>query len=129
MMWAAGTVCDSIISGGGGESKERKMGYNKCRSPFSQHMGQASHFLGPPLYYPSPIPLSSGYMPTHIPMERGGAGVAIICFVHLRVLIVEPTSLNRGEGLVAGWLQVVAGEWWWQGGGEVVARVVVMVEE
>ena len=32
--------------------------------------------------------------------------------------MVEPTSLNRGEGLVAGWLQAVAGELWWQGGGK-----------
>jgi len=32
--------------------------------------------------------------------------------------MVEPTSLNRGERLVAGLLRVVAGELWWRGGGE-----------
>ena len=57
-------------------------------------------------------------MPAHIPLERGGAGAAIVCFAHLRVLMVEPTSLSRGEGLVAGWLRVVVGELWWQGGGK-----------
>ena len=30
--------------------------------------------------------------------------------------MVEPTSLNRGEGLVSEWLQAVAGELGWQGG-------------
>jgi len=45
-------------------------------------------------------------------------GAAVICFGQPRVLIVEPTSLNRGEGLVAEWLRVVSGELWWQGGSE-----------
>ena len=62
-------------------------------------------------------------MPTHIPLERGGAGAAVVCFGQLRVLIVEPTSLNRGEGLMA--------KWWFRAscGGKVVARVIVVVEE
>ena len=57
-------------------------------------------------------------MPTHIPLERGGAGAAVVRFAHPKVLIVEPTSLNRGEGLMAEWLRVVSGELWWQGGSE-----------
>ena len=61
-------------------------------------------------------------MPAHIPLERGGAGAAIVRFVHLGVLMVEPTSLNRGEGLMAGWLRASCG-------GKVVARVVVVEEE
>ena len=65
-----------------------------------------------------PIPPSSKYVPTHIPLKRGGAAAAAVRFVHPGVLVVEPTSLSRGEGLVAGWLRVVAGELWWQGGGK-----------
>jgi len=54
----------------------------------------------------------------HILLERGGAGVAVVRFGQPGVLIVEHTSLNRGEGLVAEWLRVVSGELWWQGGSE-----------
>jgi len=116
-----GGCCVGLVSlgmgwGVGGESDERKMGYDKCRSPLSRRTGWASHSLGPPLCFPSPIPRSSKYVPAHIPLERGGAGAAVVRFAHPRVLIVEPTSLNRGEGLVAKWLRVVSGELWWQGG-------------
>jgi len=56
-------------------------------------------------------------------LERGGAGAAVVRFGQPGVLIVEPTSLNRGEGLVAEW-------WFWAScGGKVVARVIVVVEE
>jgi len=51
-------------------------------------------------------------------LERGGAGASVVHFAHPGVSMVEPTSLNRGEGLVAEWLRVVSGELWWQGGGE-----------
>ena len=61
-------------------------------------------------------------MATHIPLERGGVGAAVVCFAHPGVLMAEPTSLNGGEGLVAGWLRASCG-------GEVVVRVVVVVEE
>jgi len=103
----------NIISGGGGGGEERKMGYDKYRSPFLRHIGWASHLLGPSLCFPSPIPPSSRYVAAHIPLERGGAGAAIVRFAHPGVLMAEPTSLNGGEGLVAGWLRVVAGELWW----------------
>ena len=93
--------------GVGGESDERKMGYNKCHSLFLRCTWQASHFLGPPLCFSPPIPPSSKYVPARIPLERGGAGVAVVRFA---VLMVEPTSLNRGEGLMSGWLQVIAGK-------------------
>ena len=102
-----------IVRGGlgfGGESDERKTGYDKCRSPFVRRTGRASHSLGPPLYFPSPIPRSGKYVPAHIPLERGGAGAAVVRFVHPRALMVEPTSLNRGEGLVSEWLRAVSGE-------------------
>ena len=104
--------------GFGEESSERKTGYDRCRSLFLRCTGRASHSLGPPFRFPSPIPRSSKYVPTHIPLERGGAGAAVVCFVHPGVLMVEPTSLNRGEGLVAEWLWVVSGKLWWQGGSE-----------
>jgi len=73
----------------------------------------------PPCVSPPPIPSSSEYVPAHIPFERGGAGAAAVRSAHPGVLVVEPTSLNRGEGLVAGWLWVVVGELGWpgQGGG------------
>ena len=32
----------------------------------------------PPLCFLSPIPWLSKYVPTHIPLERGGAGAAVI---------------------------------------------------
>jgi len=95
--------------------EERKTGYGKCRSPFFRRTGRASHFLGPPLCFPSPIPRSSKYLPAHIPLERGGAGPAVVRFAHPEVWMVEPTSLKRGEGLVVGWLRVVADELWWRG--------------
>jgi hypothetical protein len=118
----------NIVSGGG-ESEERKTGYDNCRSPFLRRTGQASHSLCPPLRFPSPIPWSIKYVPAHIPLERGGAGAAVVRFAHRfahpGVLIIEPTSLNRGEGLMAGWLRVAAGGC----GRVVVARVVVVVEE
>ena len=121
MLCGFGIVRDGL--GVGGESDERKTGYDKCRSPLSRCTGWASHSLGPPLCFPSPIPQSSKYVPTHIPLERGGAGAAVVRFGQPGVLIVEPTSLNRGEGLVAEW-------WFWAScGGKVVARVIVVVEE
>jgi hypothetical protein len=67
---------------------------------------------------PNSPPPSSGYKPAHIPLERGGAGVAAICSAHPGVLVIEPTSLMRGEGLVAGWLGTVASDC----GGELVAK-------
>jgi hypothetical protein len=46
----------------------------------------------------------------HIPLERGGAGVAAVRAAHPGALVMEPTSLRRGEGLMAGLLCVVGRE-------------------
>jgi hypothetical protein len=107
----------NIVSGGGGESEERKTGYDKCHSPFLRRTARASHFLGLPLCYPSPIPPSSKYVPAHIPLERGGAGAAVVRSANPGVFVIEPTSLERGEGLVAGFLRVVGTELRCRGGG------------
>jgi len=55
--------------GWAGKRREKK-GYDKCHSPFLRRTGWASHFLGPPLCCPSPIPPSSRHVPAHIPLER-----------------------------------------------------------
>jgi hypothetical protein len=70
---------------------------------------------GSPLIFPSPNPSPISpippveYKPAHIPLERGGAGVAAFCSAHPGCwwLVVKPTSLIRGEGLIAGLLRVV----------------------
>jgi len=53
------------------------------------------------------------------PFERGGAGTVAVHAAHPRVLMVEPISLNRGEGLISGLFCVVQPKLWWQehGGG------------
>jgi hypothetical protein len=70
-----------------------------------------THYAGltpwvPPCVCPSLIPASSDCVPTHISLERGGVGAAAVHSAQPGVLVVEPTSLNRGEGLVAGLLSV-----------------------
>jgi hypothetical protein len=113
-MWAVDSVSGLISLGGGlgagGGSDQRKTGYDTRRSPFLRRTGWASHFLGPPLCFchsnstvehlcTRPHPFRKG---------RGRCGCR-----HPGLLMVEPTSLNGGEGLVSGWLQVVAGELEW----------------
>ena len=51
--------------------------------------------------FPSLIPLLSKYIPAHIPLERGGAGATAVHSVHPQLLVIEPTSLMRGEGVIA----------------------------
>ena len=61
---------------------------------------------------PSLIPPSSEYEPAHIPLEREGRVGA----VRAGALLVGPTSLNRGEGLLAGSKREgrrKGGRWWW----------------
>jgi len=77
---------------------------------------------GSPLVFPSPIPLpispippSSEYKPTHIPLKGEGRCGGILAS---EVSLVEPTSLNRGEGLVAN-------QWAWLEAERVRAKVVV----
>ena len=56
---------------------------------------------------------------------KRGSHVCILTFEGVEVLLDEPTSLNRGEGLVSLYLGVVGGEmqgwgqmWWWRKGRE-----------
>jgi len=100
-----------------GQSEERTTGYNKCRSLFLRCTGWASHFLGPPLCCPSPIPPLSRHVPAHIPLARGGAGAAVVRSMNPGMFVIEPTSLGRGEGLVAGFLRVVGTKLRSRGGG------------
>ena len=67
----------------------------------------------PPCVFPPPIPPWIEYVSAHIPFKRGGAGAAAVHSVHPEVFMDEPTSLNRGEGLIARWWQVVGGKLWW----------------
>jgi len=102
--------------------EERKMGYGKCRSPFFRRTGWASHFLGPPLCFPSPIPRSSKYLPAHIPLERG-SGCHPVCAsrgVDGGAHIPQERGGARGQVVAGGCGLVVVAR--------VVARVVVVVE-
>jgi hypothetical protein len=99
-----------IVRGGlgvGGESDGKKRATTFVVARFRDALRRAFHFVPPPYVFPSPIPPSSEYVPAHIPLERGGAGAAAVLSAHPRVLVIEPTSLVRGEGLVAGLLRVV----------------------
>ena len=60
---------------------------------------------------PSPTPSPSDYEPPISLM--GGFGQVGSTLAGLSM--VEPTSLNRREGLVAGWMRVDGGEWQWKG--------------
>ena len=68
-------------------------------------------FFHPPFLRRSPqFPPSSEHKPAHIPLERGGAGMVAVCYVHPGVLLIKPTSLMRGKGLIAGLWGVVGRE-------------------
>jgi hypothetical protein len=76
----------------------------------------------PPRVSPSPIPPSNDNKPpTSLWKGEGRLRPRLACEV-AGVLFAEPTSLNRGEGLVSGRSRMVGGEL-------VVARVKAMVEE
>ena len=45
---------------------------------------------------------------------KGRGGNGCILASEGEVLSVEPTSLNREEGLVARWFRGLEGEWWWR---------------
>jgi hypothetical protein len=57
------------------------------------------------LSLPAPLPLLSPpsflLLRAHIPLERGGAAVPVLASEGAKASLIEPTSLNRGEGLVA----------------------------
>jgi hypothetical protein len=118
-----------------------KDGRNKPRWKVMVHF--MMHWMGLPipgsfLVFPPPIPslisLISPIPPieyklAHIPLERRGTGVAAVCFAHPGVLVVEPTSLIRGEGLITAlWDMVgtelgVEGGWWWWRRNEPISTV------
>jgi hypothetical protein len=55
--------------------------------------------MGPPRLSPSPVPPSSEHKPpTSFRKGRGGCGSILACEEAVAALM-EPTSLNRGEGL------------------------------
>ena len=67
-----------------------------------------TYSLGLPLHGSSLIVLPPKFPPSsknklaHIPLERGGGGYGCILASEEAVeMLVEPTSLNRGEGLIA----------------------------
>jgi hypothetical protein len=79
-MWVVDAVWglrSFVVRGGlgaGGGSDQRRTGYDKCRSPFSRRTGRAYHLLSPPLCFCH----SNSTVPAHIPLERGGAGAAVV---------------------------------------------------
>ena len=86
-----------------------KTNHNEGCGPFSGRTSWASYFLGPPLFS---LPQSSVKCKStaHIPLERGGAAAAAVHSAHPGVLVIEPTSLKRGEGLTDGLYRAAEGE-------------------
>ena len=71
------------------------------------------------------LPPPFALLRAHIPLERGGAAEATSSLLREnRSVLREPTSLNRGEGLVVGLMGEVGGgegegkgvveRWWWR---------------
>jgi len=79
--------------------------------------------LGPPFHFSPSLSLPLGkYEPAHIPLRRGEGRRAAVGSPHRGALLIEPTSLMRGEGHPARLFLVVEGE-------DGVARVMVVVKE
>ena len=72
----------------------------------------------PPCLSPSPVPASSELKwPTSLWKGEGWLRLILTCEGAV-ALVVKLTSLNRGEGIMAGFLGMVVGElrwgrWWW----------------
>jgi hypothetical protein len=81
-------------------------------------MGLPWSFSGPPYSSSLPKLFVQRIRAAHIPLERGGAGWLGLRVELAGVLLIEPTSLDRGEGLGFGLLYVVEGaeegRWWWR---------------
>ena len=95
-----------------GSKRERweKTGHDKCCGPFF-----IMHYVGLPLQG-SPLVFLPPWLlhqisPSHPhPFEKGRGSCSCILACEVGgVLMAEPTSLNRGEGLAAGWLVEVEG--------------------
>ena len=105
------------------ERRQRKTNHNKCCGSFLGRTLWASpwSFSAPPYSFSLPKSFIQRKRATHISMKRGGAVWLGSRIKLIRVLVVEPTSLTRGEGLMICLLCVVereAGCW----GGMVVVE-------
>jgi hypothetical protein len=92
------------------------MNHDKRRGSFSGRTSWASHFMGLPWSFsgaPYSFSLPKSFVQriraAHIPVERGRAVWLGLRVELVGVLLIEPTSLDRGEGLVFGLLCVVEG--------------------
>ena len=72
-------------------------------------------FLGLPLCISFPKFFVERERTAHIPLEREGTDASGLRACLLEVMSIEPTSLERGEGLVSGRLGVVEGKLMLQG--------------
>ena len=83
-----------------------------------------THQVGPPtswdplLSFPLPGSSVERLQAAHIPLEKGKGGGFILASEGAMAVLMEPTSLNREEGLAAGLLGVFLGDLWWGVGGE-----------
>jgi len=105
----------SLHPGGGvtyvsGEKWEAKTNHDKCRgSSFMTHLMGLPLPGSPLVFVPPQFPRrTSMNPPISLSKGRGGSGCALA-----GALVVEPTYLNRGEGLMARSF-VGLGEWWWR---------------
>jgi len=100
-MWVVASVWGSISLVGGSGREGLKMKHNYCLIGFYDvPVGPLISWVpcSPP---PSPIPPSSEKEPP-IPLERGGlAAACTLASEGAVMLVVKPTSLKGGEGLVA----------------------------
>jgi hypothetical protein len=95
--------------------KMKKTNHDERRDSFSRRTGRASHCLGPPSCIPSPIRPSSGLDPPTSLWKREGQLLWVRVSERNEAFIFEPTSLERGEGLVSGRFCEVGGESRWRG--------------
>ena len=100
--------------------EEEKRGQDKGRGPFSWHTRLASHCMGPP--FCSSLPDSSIQQDGCILASEGAVMLVILAFEGTEAVLMQPTSLNRGEGLVTGMMGKV-GSVEGEGKGEVVTTI------
>ena len=108
----------NVISG----SLRREEGRNQPQQ--MSWLISVTYHLGLPLLGPpSCFSLSTSFIErdraAHIPLERGGVTATSSSLLRwVKVMLVVPTSLNRGEGHFPGWLWVIesktgeCGGWW-----------------
>jgi len=107
----AGGGCYVGIKVVSGWLRREKTNHDFHRGSFSGRTGRASHCLGPPCCFSLPKPFVERERAAHIPLERGGPGANGFRPLRLMgVLVIGPTSLKRGEGLINGRM-CVFGRW------------------